>query len=99
MGKNMINVLARFKARSGMEQALLLLLKSSVQPARNELGCVKYELHEDCDNHGQFIFIKSFVDHAAFEKHQNTGHFRRLRKESPPLIAQEPELIILSKHA
>ncbi len=95
----MINVLARFKAQSGKEQALFELLKSLVQPTRNELGCVKYELHEESQSLGQFVFIKSFVDHAAFEKHQNTGHFRRLRKEMPELIAQEPEFIILSKRA
>ncbi|BAJ03615.1 conserved hypothetical protein [Shewanella violacea DSS12] len=98
-GTNMINVLTRFKAQSGKEKALLELLKSLVQPTRNELGCVKYELHQENEKQGHFIFIKSFVDHAAFEKHQNTGHFKRLKKEMPELIAQEPEIIILSRHA
>ncbi|TRY14815.1 antibiotic biosynthesis monooxygenase [Shewanella hanedai] len=94
----MIYLLARFKAQSGKEDALLVLLESVVIAARNELGCVEYELHEENKNKGHFIFIKKFVDSAAYEKHQNTIHFKRLIREMTNLITTPPEIIMLTKH-
>ncbi|MFT5704648.1 MAG: quinol monooxygenase YgiN [Shewanella sp.] len=98
MGEHMIYLLARFKAQSGKEEALLELLKSVVLPTRSELGCVNYELHEENKNKGHYVFIKSFVDISAYEKHKNTRHFKHMMKEAAELITQEPEIITLSKH-
>lgn len=98
MGEHMVFLLSRFKARSGKEDALLALLESVVLAARNELGCVEYELHKENKKKGHFIFIKKFVDNGAYEKHQNTMHFKRLMREAPKLISTPPEVIMLSKH-
>ena len=98
MGEHMIYLLARFKAQSGKEDALLKLLETVVVAARNELGCVEYELHKENKKSGHFIFIKKFVDSAAYEKHQNTIHFKHLMREAPKLISKQPEIIMLSKH-
>ncbi|WP_258955907.1 putative quinol monooxygenase [Shewanella woodyi] len=98
MGEHMIYLLARFKAQSGKEEALLELLKSVVLPTRSELGCVRYELHEESKEKGHFVFIKAFVDISAYEKHKNTRHYKIMMKEVPELITQKPEIIMLSKH-
>ncbi|MEC4724483.1 antibiotic biosynthesis monooxygenase [Shewanella sp. D64] len=98
MGEHMVFLLARFKAQSGKEDALLILLESVVMAARNELGCVEYELHKENNKRGHFVFFKKFVDNDAYEKHQNTIHYKRLMREAPKLISTQPEIIILSKH-
>lgn len=57
---------------------VLPLYKELVQKTRYEVGCISYELHQDIQNLGHFIFIEEWVDRAALDSHVVSEHFQRL---------------------
>lgn len=56
-----ITVVARFRAKRGMENRLRQELIALVEPTRREPGCINYDLHQDRDDPVQFLFYENWT--------------------------------------
>jgi quinol monooxygenase YgiN len=98
LGANMtekITVVARFKAKDGMEKKLRELLLTLINPSRSDDGCINYDLHQSIEDPAIFIFYENWSSREHLDKHGSTAHIRAFRSKATDLLAEPPELTLL----
>jgi quinol monooxygenase YgiN len=78
-------VVAKKESIEEVKRALLKL----VAPARQEAGCINYNLHQDNENPAVFIFYETWESTASLEQHMNTEGFKVYIKAVEGLIAEK----------
>ena len=92
-----ITVLARFRAKTGLEQDLKELLLALIEPGRLDEGCINYDLHQAIDDPALFIFYENWLSREHLDKHSTTPHVELFRSKAKALLAEAPELTLLDK--
>jgi quinol monooxygenase YgiN len=69
MASHGVTVMARIKAKKGMEKKVKEGLLSLLGPTRLEKGCINYELHQSADDPGLFMFYENWKDMKCLDKH------------------------------
>jgi quinol monooxygenase YgiN len=87
-----MRIVAEVTAKPGRAEALRAVLVAMIPPSVAEAGCRQYELHEDRDEPGRFVFVERWADAAAFEFHCRTPHFRQLGPAIAELTVAPPKL-------
>lgn len=90
-----VTVVAKLKAREGMEDRVLKELMTMVEETRKEKGCINYDLHVDDSDKSTFLFYENWVSRMALEAHFETAHFLRLRSLADELFAVPTEINIM----
>jgi len=90
-----IMIVAVVRAKSGHEESVAGILKAAVGPSRAEQGCRLYDLHQDHNVRGRFVFIERWADQEALAAHERQPHFQRLEELLPPHVEGESEVMIL----
>jgi quinol monooxygenase YgiN len=67
MGEPRVTVLARFKAKEGLEAEAEQAIAACVSPTRAEAGCINYDLHRSHDDKGTFILYENWVSRKAHD--------------------------------
>ena len=62
-----ITVLARLRAKKGLESRLRQELQSLLDPTRAETGCISYDLHESGEEPGLFLFYENWKSQADLD--------------------------------
>lgn len=82
-----LTVVVRITARPGKEAQSRALLKSLVEPTRQEVGCLGFDLHEMPGQPGSFMLLGNWERQAHLDAHYRTQHItaalRRLDELSP----------------
>ncbi len=91
-----VTVIARLRAKAGMENDLKSLLLSLIEPSRSDEGCINYDLHQAIDDPATFIFYENWQSRQHLEKHSATTHLQDFRARAKALLAEEPEIILLN---
>lgn len=91
-----VTVVARLKAKPGLENKVKEELLKMVEATRKERGCLNYDLHVDESDPGQFLFYENWVSRMALENHFDTEHFKNLQSLKEELF-QEPGAISIMK--
>lgn len=81
-----LTVIAKFKAKPGYTEQVRAQLRKLLDPTRKEKGCIKYDLHEDNDNLGIFVFYEIWESFELLEKHLSSEHIRKFRTVLPDII-------------
>ncbi|MDR3570416.1 MAG: putative quinol monooxygenase [Syntrophobacteraceae bacterium] len=92
-----ITVIARFRAAKGAERELRELLLSLIEPSRSDQGCVSYDLHQGLQDPTLFVFYETWENKELLSSHSATAHVRQLRSQSKTLLAEPPEVSLLTK--
>ena len=66
-------IVVGLRAKAGKEDDLRRDLTAIVEPSRNEEGNLRYELLEDRDTPGLFVFVEQWASAEAREKHHTQG--------------------------
>jgi quinol monooxygenase YgiN len=90
-----ISVVARFKAKDGMEKRLKELLLTLIEPSRSDDGCINYDLHQSIGDPTIFIFYENWLSKEHLDRHSATPHVQAFRSKATDLLADPPELILL----
>jgi quinol monooxygenase YgiN len=69
-----LSVVARLKAREGMEDRLREELLSLVEPSRKEEGCLSYDLHQAIEDPSLFYFYENWASQQDFDEHLQRPH-------------------------
>jgi quinol monooxygenase YgiN len=70
-------IVVGLKAKAGKEDELRRDLSTLVEPSRNEDGNIRYDLFEDQDEPGHFVFVEEWSSPEARTRHHEHGpHIR-----------------------
>lgn len=93
----MLKVIAQDFIRADALDSVAPLYRELVALTRQEPACIGYDLFTSQKDPGHFIFIETWPDRAALDRHCATEHFRRLvplidahRKAPGSYILMEP---------
>lgn len=90
-----VTVVAKLKAKEGLEDRVKSELMKMVEETRKETGCLNYDLHVDESCKCTFLFYENWVSRGALELHFDTPHFKHLRSLADELFAAPTELNIM----
>lgn len=87
-----IRVVARVAARAGKEDEMRTILRALVSATRLEAGCIRYELWEEQDREGGFVFVEEWESATHLDAHLSGANLSEASAgiagltESPPDI-------------
>ena len=76
MPKNSIRIVAKVVAKPESVDQVCSILSDLVEPTRNELGCINYELLQNRTDQTDFTFVEEWESDAAIDAHLTTKHIR-----------------------
>ncbi|WP_373048799.1 putative quinol monooxygenase [Vulgatibacter sp.] len=88
-----VHVVARLFAKPGKEDELRRLLHALVAPTRVEAGCLRYELHEQRERSGAFVFVETWVSDAHLDAHLSSVHISETAAGLGSLVDRPPEIL------
>jgi quinol monooxygenase YgiN len=92
MSDKTILIVAKFTARPGKADELKKVLNHGVKPAREEAGCLHYDLYRSVEDGNVFLFHETWRNAEAVEIHGGQPHFQTLMADAEPLLARPPEV-------
>ena len=95
----LLTVFAEMKAAPGRERDLRAALTCLVEPTRREAGCVLYDLHENNDIPGHFIFYEHWESPGHLDGHDKSDHILAFRAIAPSLLAEPARILKFTKIA
>jgi quinol monooxygenase YgiN len=99
MDSKTVTVVAIMKAKPGMEATLKQEVIALVAPTRKESGCINYDLHQDIEDTGRFIFHENWTSKDHLDKHSNSPHLQAFRTKAANLLAEPVRILIAEKIA
>lgn len=86
MANQRITVMARIKAKKGMEKKVKEELLSLVGPTRSEKGCINYDLHQSADDSALFMVYENWKDMKSLDKHLETPYLKAFVEKAKKLL-------------
>jgi quinol monooxygenase YgiN len=69
MANEQVTVVARVKAREGMEDRLREETEALIEPTRSEEGCLNYDLHQGTDDPSVLLFYENWRSQEDLDEH------------------------------
>ncbi|MGH7451858.1 MAG: putative quinol monooxygenase [bacterium] len=95
MANKKVTVLARVKAKAGMEEQVKRECLALVAPSRKEKGCLRYDLHQSTDDPALFVFCEHWMSREDLEKHLEMPHALAFDKRTDGMLAEPEEITLL----
>jgi quinol monooxygenase YgiN len=92
-----LTVVAHLQAVPGKEGALRQALLELVEHTRKEEGCVQYDLHEENDKPGHFLFYENWTSKDALDRHMASPHFSAFLPRVPELSSAPPQILMYTR--
>ncbi|ACS85377.1 putative quinol monooxygenase [Musicola paradisiaca] len=73
-----IRIVASVQAKLDFIEEVASAVRNVVPLSRQEAGNLQYELHEEINKPGVFVFFERWRDKDAINVHEQTAHFREL---------------------
>ncbi|MGM3176144.1 putative quinol monooxygenase [Dickeya lacustris] len=73
-----IRIVASVQAKPEYVEDVAAAVRHVVSPSRQEEGNLQYELHEELNKPGSFVFFERWKDQEAIKTHEQTMHFQAL---------------------
>jgi quinol monooxygenase YgiN len=94
----MITVLARLKARPGMESLLAEECMALAREVREkEKGCLMYIPHVSKENPAEIIFFEKYTDQEALQTHMKSPYFTAVAVKFHEILEGQPVIQILKE--
>jgi quinol monooxygenase YgiN len=94
MPERRVTVMARIKAKAGMEEKVTGKLLSLVTPTRSEAGCINYNLHQSEDDKCLFVFYENWASKEDLDKHLEMPYLKAWREEAKDLLVGPTEVTL-----
>ena len=94
MADKKVTVLARFKAKKGMEDQLRDAIMACVAPTRAEAGCINYDLHQLSDDKGDLILYENWRSKKDLDVHLETPYLVKLKAQASELCSAPIEITL-----
>ena len=97
MPDNLLTLVAEIVAQPGKEDELRNVLLGLIEPTHKEAGCIQYDLHEDNERSGHFIFFERWTSQDHLDRHLATPHLEAFKARMDDLLAEPLRLVLLTK--
>ncbi|MGG6240089.1 putative quinol monooxygenase [Nodosilinea sp. AN01ver1] len=87
-----VRTIAKIIARPGQADALKSLLLEIVELARENPGCLSFELQQGQANANEFVTLGQWQSDAAFQSHFRSGYMDEFIREIPELVDHPPDI-------
>jgi len=87
-----LTVIARMKAKPGMEERLKQELLGLLPPTRAEEGCINYDLHQSLQDGSQFLFHENWESEEHLKRHSQSDHLKSFRSRATELLDSPTEI-------
>jgi len=94
MPERKVTVLARFKAKEGMEEQLKQAIMACVAPTRAEAGCINYDLHQLVDDKGKLVLYENWRSKEDLDVHLEMPYLRELKVKAGELCSEPIEITL-----
>jgi quinol monooxygenase YgiN len=92
MTEKNITVMAKFKAKPGMETELEKIMKELANEARNDPGCLKFEVLQAKDDSVHFMYREVWASQKDIENHLAMSYLPVYREKRAPFLDGDPEV-------
>ena len=97
MGSRKVTVLARMKAKRGMEEKVKQELLSLVGPTHAEAGCINYDLHQSLENKSHFMLHENWVSKRDLDEHLAMPYLKAFMEKVNKILAEAVEVTLWEK--
>ena len=92
-----VTVLARVKAKEGMQDQVRRECLALIAPSRSEEGCITYDLYQSTDDPTVFIFFENWLSREHVEKHLEKPHCQEFDQRTDGMLVGSEEIVFLKK--
>ena len=94
MANDRLTVIARIKARAGLEDRVREALLDLIPPTRSEAGCINYDLHQSAEDASVFLFHETWESEDDLKRHFETPHLKALSEKAGELFDEPVEITL-----
>ncbi len=95
MNETRISVVARLRAKPGMEDQVKQELMGLVAPSRSDNGCINYDLHQSVEDPCLFVFYENWESKADLDAHLGMPHVQAVLGKADQLLAEPVDLAVM----
>lgn len=95
----MVMVISKIKVKEGEVDAFVDLFKAMIEPTRQEVGCVQYEMHRDEEAPSTLVAVETWETRDAFDGHLISDHFKKIAPAMEKLMDGETDITICRRVA
>ncbi len=86
MSPEQITLIAKVKAKEGLEETLKSELIALLEPTGKESGCITYNLHQNSEDKSLFMFYENWTSQPALDEHLQTPHLKAFLAKADALL-------------
>ena len=86
MSPEQITLIAKVKAKEGLEETLKNELIALLEPTSEEAGCITYNLHQNSEDNSLFMFYENWTSQHALDEHLQTPHLKAFLAKADALL-------------
>lgn len=90
-------IIARLKAKEGLEAGLLIELRSLVEASQKEEGCTQYMLHRSESAPADFMIYEIWKSQKSLEEHTLQPHYLNFSLKAASMLAEQPTIDTFKK--
>lgn len=97
MSDSVVTIVARIKAKPGMETRMQQDLLSLLTPTRAESGCITFDLLKDIHDPTIFVLYENWKNPMALDDHFQQPYVKRVLQAYEETLAEPIEVLSLRK--
>ena len=90
-----VTVLAKCKAKPGMEEDVKKEIMALVAPTRLESGCINYDLHQSSDDKTLFILYENWISKKDLDEHLAMPYLKAFLDKADEILAEPVDIALL----
>ncbi|RNC68485.1 MAG: antibiotic biosynthesis monooxygenase [Desulfuromonadales bacterium] len=94
MADEKVTVIARARARAGLEEQVRQEIMALMAPTRAEAGCINYDLHQSADDPALFMLYENWVSLKDLEEHLAMPYLEAFKAKAPEILAEPIDITL-----
>ncbi len=92
MAGKKVTVIAKCKAKPGLEGQVRDAIMSLVGTTREEAGCINYDLHQSSDDKALFVLYENWVSKKDLDDHLAMPYLKDFLGKAPNILAEPVDI-------
>lgn len=94
MAGGKVTVIAKARAKAGLEEKVRQEIMALIEPTRAESGCINYDLHRSSGDPALFMLYENWVSMKDLEEHLAMPYLEAFKAKAPELLADPIEITL-----
>lgn len=94
MADGKVTVIAKARAKAGLEEQVRQEIMALLAPTRAEAGCINYDLHQSAADPALFMLYENWVSMKDLEEHLAMPYLEAFKAKAPDLLAEPLDITL-----